>query len=155
LAALLGATVVPVINRSALTGRPSSPREAAAPGTVRSSPPPGAPSALQQPNARAWKLLRAGHFHEAQDAFLEILSFNANDEDALRGLVVVRQAMAGNDPQMLRRQAAEYWNAIKQGVDTQEHYTRRAMEQLIVANVQAAREIEARGAPASRGPGNT
>ncbi len=153
LAALLGATVVPVINRSAFTGLPSAPHQVTAPSARRSSPPPAAPVAAEEPHAKAWKLLRDGRLQEAQDAFLEILSFDANDKDALHGLVVVRQSMARNDPQALRRQAAEYWNAIKRGVDTGEHYTRRAMEQLIVASVEAARELEARG-QAARAPGN-
>jgi hypothetical protein len=150
LAVLLGASMVPVIHKSIPSG-PVSPHAAVGPGAPGVSPAPGTSRAPQEPHAEALRLLRDGYLHEAQDSFLKILAFHPEDEEALRGLVVVRQAIAGNDPNVLRRQAAEYWEAIKRGGDTEEHYSRRAMEQLIVASVQAAREIEAR-TPGPRTP---
>src|SRR5262249_3791373 len=124
---------------------------AAGPGTANPLLSPAAPGAPPDPHTEALKLLRGGYFREAQDAFLKILAFNPDDEVALAGLVVVRQSLAGNDPKVLRQQAAEYREAIKRGVETREHYSRSAMEQLMVASVQAARQIEAR-TPGPRTP---
>lgn len=144
LAVLLGASIVPVVQRSVIIGWPTSPHGVAGPGAANPSPPPAAPNTPPDPHAEALKLLRGSYFREAQDSFLKILAFNPDDEVALAGLVVVRQSLAGNDPKVLRQQAADYREAIKRGVDTKEHYSRSAMEQLMVASVQAARQIEAR-----------
>jgi hypothetical protein len=87
---------------------------------------------------------------DAQDEFLRILLINLEDRDALHGLVAVRRQMAGDDPRVLRRQAAEYEDAIRRGTETREHYTLPAMEALVSASLEAAKEIEARSRPSSR-----
>jgi hypothetical protein len=99
---------------------------------------------------KARKLFRSGHLRDAQDEFLWILLFNLKDRDAMRGLVAVRRQMAGDDPGVLRQQAAEYEDAVRRGVDTQEHYTLPAMQTLASASLQAAKEIEAHSRPSSR-----
>ncbi len=150
LAFLLAGTVALVIYRSGLTERPNSSRETGGPRARGSSPPPTGPGVLQGPHAKARKSLQGGHLREAQDAFLEILSLNPQDQEALHGLVVVRRYMAGDNARVLRRQAAGYWDAIKQGVDTEEHYSPRAMEALLAAILQAVQEIEGHKKPAAR-----
>ncbi|HET8998068.1 MAG TPA: hypothetical protein VFP86_00310, partial [bacterium] len=78
------------------------------------------------------------------------MSINPLDQDALHGLVVVRRYMAGDNPSVLRRQAAEYWDAIRRGVDTGEHYTPQAMQAVLAAILQADREIEGPSKPTAR-----
>jgi len=155
LAFLLGATVVLFIYRFALTERPNPPRDIGRPGAVGVSPPPSAPSVLQDARAKAQKSLQGGHLREAQDAYLEILSLNPKDQDAQHGLVVVRRRMAGDNAGVLRRQAAGYWDAIKQGVETDEHYSSGAMEALLAATLQGIQEIEGHNKPTASDLGDS
>jgi hypothetical protein len=151
LAFLLGTTVVFAIFRYVFTERPNYSRETGKSGVLGSSTPSGGPSARPEGHAKAWKLLLDGHLREAQDAFLGFILHPARrDADALRGLVAVRRRMAGDNPGVLRRQAAEYKDAISRGVETGEHYTLPAMEALVAANMQALKEIESQSAPTSR-----
>ena len=147
---LAGVTMALVIYGSALTERAHSPRQNGKPNILGSPPPQGGPNTLQEQHAKAWELLRGGHSREAQDAFLGILDFNPGDQDALQGLVAVRRKMAGDDPGVLRRQSAEYKDAIRRGVDTAEHYTLPAMEALVAASIKAVQEIEALNEATSR-----
>jgi SPOR domain len=143
LAFLLGISVALVVYESVLTQRSPASREAGRSGTMGPSPSPGEPNALREPHAKAAQLLQSGHLREAQDVFLEILSLNPRDEAALHGLAVVRRYMAGDNPATLRRQAEAYWEAIRRGVENEEHYSLRAMETLLTATLQAVQEIEA------------
>jgi hypothetical protein len=155
LAVLLVGTVALVIYRFALTERLNSSRETQGPRALAFSLPPSGPGALQEPHAKAWKSLQGGHLRDAQDAYLEILSLNPQDQDAQHGLVVVRRRMAGDNAEILRRQAAGYWDAIKQGVETEEHYSPGAMEALLAATLQAVQEIEGHKKPTTRDLGES
>ena len=150
LAFLLGITITFIIRGSAVKERavaPAQPTENAAPVRL---PPPGTPgTTLSAQNAEAWQLLHEGRAHEAQDLFLGILSTDPEDQDAMRGLVAARRAMAADDPGELRRQVTVYEDAIRRGTDTKEHYTRLAMIMLIAASQRAAQEIDAPGESAS------
>jgi hypothetical protein len=105
---------------------------------------------VQERNAKARNLSRSGHSRDAQDEFLRVLLVNLEDQDALHGLVAVRRQMAGDDPAVLRRQAAEYADGIRRRAETREHYTLPAMEILVTASLQAAKEIEASSRRTSR-----
>lgn len=158
LAFLVGTTVGVFIYWAGFTERFISPRQTekahdmvsspppSAPlrGDAISSPPPILPRTLREQEAAAWKLLHDGHLREAQDAFLHILSFDLTEQEAMRGLVAVRQQMAGEDPLVARQQAAVYQDAIRLGVETEEYYRQSAMEALVSASLQAANEIETR-----------
>ena len=144
LAFLLGITITFIIRGSAVKERavaPAAPRETTAPAPL---PPPGTPgTTLPAQNVEAWQLLHEGRAHEAQDVFLGILSTDPEEQDAMRGLVAARRAMAGDEPGELRRQVAVYEDAIRRGTDTKEHYTRLAMIMLVAASQRPAQEIEA------------
>lgn len=90
-----------------------------------------------------------GRFREAQDEYLGILVSlgSPDDEAAMRGLITARRRLANDDPALLRRQAQSYLRAIEQGVETDEHYTRRALQVLAQASLAAALEIEAARRP--------
>lgn len=127
----------------------------ATPGTVRQapqSPPVSPPSASRGGSAHAWTLLRTGRLNEAQDEFLQILLISApGDQQAMAGLVEVRRRLANGDAAALRRQEAGYRRAIARGLETEEHYTAKAMDLLARASLLAAEEITAkRGGPAPR-----
>ena len=147
---LLGITMALVIYKSVLTERSPASRAAGGPSTLVPSPSSGEPNALREPHAKAAQLLQSGQLRGAQDVFLEILAVNPRDESALHGLVVVRRYMAGDNAAMLHRQAEAYWEAIRRGVENEEHYSLRAMETLLAATLQAVQEIEARK-PATHG----
>lgn len=79
---------------------------------------------------------------DAQDGYLEILVTAPEDRNALRGLMLVRRQLAGDDPAILREQAATYRQAIAKGVEiADEHYTSEAMAILADASMRAASEI--------------
>ena len=150
LAFLLGITITFIIRGSAVKERavaPAVPTETTVPASL---PPRGNPgTTLSAQNVEAWQLLHEGRAHEAQDVFLGILSTDPENQDAMRGLVAARRAMAGDDPSELRRQVAVYEDAIRRGTDTKEHYTRLAMIMLVAASERAAQEIEAPSEAAS------
>ena len=150
LAFLLGITITFIIRGSAVKERavaPAVPTEATVPASL---PPRGNPgTTLSAQNVEAWQLLHEGRAHEAQDVFLGILSTDPENQDAMRGLVAARRAMAGDDSSELRRQVAVYEDAIRRGTDTKEHYTRLAMIMLVAASERAAQEIEAPSEAAS------
>lgn len=70
----------------------------------------------------------------------------------MRGLIVVRRRLAGQDPVTLRRQAAAYEQAMARRAETEEHYTVEAMAMLARANLLAAGEIEAERAKSPPSP---
>jgi SPOR domain len=144
LAFLLGVTVALAVYESVLMQRSPGSREAGRSSTMGPAPSPGEPNALREPHAKAAQLLLSGHLREAQDVFLEILSLNPRDQAAFHGLAVVRRYMAGDNPATLRRQADAYWEAIRRGVEDEDHHSVRAMETLLTATLQAVQEIEAR-----------
>lgn len=125
----------------------------ATPGTVRQvpqSPPVSPPSASRGGSAHAWTLLRAGRLNEAQDEFLQILLISVpDDQQAMAGLVEVRRRLANGDAAELRRQAARYRRAIVGGVETEEHYTPKAMDMLARASLLAAEGITAQRTPSA------
>ncbi|MGQ0551158.1 MAG: SPOR domain-containing protein [Armatimonadota bacterium] len=94
-------------------------------------------------SAAAWRLLNAGRLRQAQEEFLQLRLISPTHGDAMRGLVIVRRRLAGDDPVVLRRQAAAYQQAIARRVETEEHFTAEAMAVLAQANLIAAEEIEA------------
>lgn len=99
-------------------------------------------------SAAAWRLLNAGRLRPAQEEFLQLRLISPTHGDAMRGLVIVRRRLAGDDPVVLRRQAAAYQQAIARRVETEEHFTAEAMAVLAQANLIAAEEIEAERARA-------
>jgi hypothetical protein len=144
-----GAAVGVVIHRAGITERLSF-RHAIEQLRDKLPSPSSSRSAIL-PNHRsvAWKMLNEGNLREAQDGFLEILQFDPNEQDALRGLVTVRQRMAQNDPVALRRQARVYQDAVRRGVETEEHYTASSLQALAAASQQAADEIESQNKPST------
>ncbi|HLW47344.1 MAG TPA: SPOR domain-containing protein [bacterium] len=98
--------------------------------------------------AEAWKLLDAGRLRDAQDDFLRVLTLDPNRRNSMRGLVAVRRKMAGDNPQVIRQQAAVYQAAMRRGVSTDEYYTAPALQTLISASLAAAQEVEAQQTPA-------
>src|SRR5690348_14290268 len=135
LALLLAISVALVVYTSALTERSPASREAGRSSTMGPAPSPGDPNALREPHAKAAQLLLSGQLRESQDVFLGILSLNPRDGAALHVLAVVRRYMAGDNPATLHRQAEAYWEAIRRGVGTDEHYSLRAMETLLTATL--------------------
>ncbi|MDR7465583.1 MAG: hypothetical protein QN209_12975, partial [Armatimonadota bacterium] len=111
--------------------------------------PPAAPTTGPDPlYAEAKRLLNAGRLQEAQETYLALLLVDPLDQEAMRGLVTVRRRMARDDPELLRRQAATYQDAVTRGVETEEHYTIPTMELLAKASLLAAAEVEQeRGVP--------
>ncbi len=100
--------------------------------------------------ATGWIQLSEKKLKESQDAYLEMLIAAPNDRSALRGLVLVRRRLAGDDPVTLRKQAATYRQAIATDVEiADEHYTSAAMAILADASTRAANEIESRKKPSS------
>jgi len=107
------------------------------------APVPGAGTEAGSPTARQLaELATAGHLREAQDEYLRILRDNPGDAGAMRRLVVVRRRLASDDSVVLRRQAAAYRQMIVSGVEPPEHYSRKAMELLATASLQAAAAVE-------------
>ncbi len=105
--------------------------------------PPAAPTTGPDPlYAEARKLLNAGRLQEAQETYLALLLVDPLDQEAMRGLVAVRRRMARDDPELLRRQAATYEDAVSRGVETEEHYTIPTMELLAKASLLAAAQVE-------------
>lgn len=92
--------------------------------------------AATQPQATAERL------REVQDAYLRILRDYPNDAAAMRGLIVVRRHLAGDDPVVLRQQAVAYQQMAASGVDSPEHYSRQTMKVLAAASLQAAAAAE-------------
>jgi hypothetical protein len=84
----------------------------------------------------------AEQLREVQDGYLGRLRANPADAAAMRGLVAVRRRMAGDDPVVLRRQAAAYQQMIASGAESPEHYPRTAMELLARGCLQAAAAVE-------------
>lgn len=89
-----------------------------------------------QPQATAERL------REVQDAYLRILRDYPTDAAAMRGLVVVRRHLAGDDPVVLRRQAVAYQQMAASGVESPEHYSQQTMKVLAAASLQAAATVE-------------
>ncbi|HET8998978.1 MAG TPA: hypothetical protein VFP86_04970 [bacterium] len=98
----------------------------------------------QTRSANARLLAETGRLREAQDAYLEILQNNSLDPVAMEGLVAVRRQLAADDPAVLRRQAAEYRQAIARRGETPEHYSRNSLEILAAASARAAAVIESK-----------
>ncbi len=96
---------------------------------------------LDSRHASAQELMTAGRLREAQDAYLQILTLAPGDRDALRDLITVRRLMAGQDAAKLQQQGEAYRQALANGTDTEEHYTRNALEILTMANFVAADQI--------------
>ncbi len=103
-------------------------------------------------SAAGWKHLNAGRLREAQEEFLQLLLINPAHSDAMRGLVLVRRRLAGDNPLVLRRQTVAFQQAIARGTETEEHFTAPAMAVLAQANLIAAEQIDAERAR-SRSPG--
>jgi len=105
--------------------------------------PPTAPTTGPDPlYAEAKRLLNAGRLQEAQETYLALLLVDPLDQEAMRGLVAVRRRMARDDPELLRRQAATYEDAVARGAETEEHYTIPTMELLAKASLLAAAQVE-------------
>ncbi len=139
---------------------PATPATQASP-TARSETLPTIPPRPPSPqparrNTTGWQMIAAGRLREAQDQFLQTLLTSPDEQDAMRGLIVVRRRLAGQDPVNLRRQAAAYEQAMARRAETEEHYTVEAMAMLARANLLAAGEIEAergsRGQPSAPSP---
>ena len=79
---------------------------------------------------------------QRQDEYLRVLLGNPADAAAMRGLVAVRRRLAGDDPMVLRRQAAAYQQMITSGAESPEHYSRQPMELLASASLRAAAAVE-------------
>ncbi len=118
--------------------------------TERASAPPPTQDRVTAHPATDWMQLSEKKLKESQDAYLEMLMAAPNDRSALRGLVLVRRQLAGDDPVILRKQAASYRQAITKGVEiADEHYTSAAMTILADVSMLAANEIESRKKPTS------
>lgn len=116
-------------------------------GPPRARPASEAPADKINPQTRsanARLLAASGRLREAQDAYLEILQNNSFDPVAMAGLVAVRRQLAADDPAALRRQAAEYRQAIARRGETPEHYSRNSLEILAAASARAAAVIESK-----------
>jgi cell division septation protein DedD len=139
-------------------GQTIAPRPAVVPFSSATAPltqdvvpshPVAMPAAPQEPaelELTAWRLLDAGRLRDAQDNFLRVLTLDPDRRDAMRGLVAVRRKMAGDNPRLLRQQAAVYRGAVNRGFAADE-YTPSALKALILASLTAAQELETRQEP--------
>ncbi len=101
-----------------------------------------APGTGTEAGLTAQQLATVGHLREAQDEYLRMLRDHPADAEAMPGLVAVRRWLAGDDPAVLRRQASAYQQMVARGVAPPDHYSRKAMELLASASLQAAAAVE-------------
>ena len=97
LAIVAGAAVGVVIHRTGITERLSFRHAIEQLRDKLPSPSSSRSAILPDHRSVAWKMLNEGNLREAQDGFLEIVQFDPNEQDALRGLVTVRQRMPQNE----------------------------------------------------------
>src|ERR1700736_6626414 len=76
----------------------------------------------------AWRLLKAGRWHSAETAYLQIVMRAPRDRKAMEGLVTLQRLLANQDPTRLREQAETYRRAIAEGETIEGRYTAREME---------------------------
>lgn len=96
------------------------------------------------------RLVDTGRLQEAQDGYLEMLAYTPTEQAAKRGLMAVREKLAGGNPALLRRQARAYRLTVTKGQSVPgEHYTSAALALLSEASLLAALEIEGRALAAA------
>jgi hypothetical protein len=89
----------------------------------------------------AWRLLKAGQWHTAERAYLQIVTHSPQDHKAIRGLVTLQRLLANQNPKRLQEQAEAYRRAIAEGRTVDDQYTPREMELLAEASLFAMNEI--------------
>jgi Polysaccharide biosynthesis/export protein len=126
---------------------PAKPQTQAAPNLEMLPALPSFPAARLdvQPNQyeEAGRLLKAGRYREAENAYLQIVMRQPHEPKAIEGLVASLRLRANQDPQKLQEGAAAYRRAIVEGRVTEENYTPREMELLAEASLSAANGIKA------------
>jgi hypothetical protein len=111
------------------------------PGLPSVIPPGVGDAARRQENA--WRLLKAGRYAETESAYLEILTGDPDDRQAMQALVALERLLAGQDAGALERRAAAYRREIAAGPAAEEDRTAGELEVLARASETGAQEIAA------------